>query len=317
MRDYRSILVGIDFQPWSEGALRVAVRLGRACGASIRAMHVVDTAAISTLQEVLSDVQRAEQRALGLHALFAHLPKSDSADASNVQACVVDSAMHAWQELVRRVPDAADLPIEVPVGNRRSELIEAVRRTQADLLVLGAHGDRPAKVGFGTVATMCVRRAPSDVLLVRGTQPQPFRCVLAGVDFSEDSAAALHRAAAIARIDGAALHAVHVIEPEMHGLPGLALKAEVIERHRRVLDFRLRQFVRARLGENAAQCAMAEDHYDYNGIVARAAQLGADLIVIGKRGRGGLQEFLLGSTAERTLKHSNVSVLAVKSPQNL
>jgi nucleotide-binding universal stress UspA family protein len=44
-----------------------------------------------------------------------------------------------------------------------------------------------------------------------------------------------------------------------------------------------------------------------------AERLGADLIVMGTRGRTGLKHVLLGSVAERTLRHAPCSVLTVKA----
>jgi len=48
-------------------------------------------------------------------------------------------------------------------------------------------------------------------------------------------------------------------------------------------------------------------------IVALAAKLGADLIVIGTRGRSGLAHVLLGSVAERTIRTASCPVLVVKA----
>jgi len=48
-------------------------------------------------------------------------------------------------------------------------------------------------------------------------------------------------------------------------------------------------------------------------IIARQAKkLGATMIVMGSHGRTGLQRFLLGSVAERTLRYADCPVLIVK-----
>ena len=46
-------------------------------------------------------------------------------------------------------------------------------------------------------------------------------------------------------------------------------------------------------------------------IVARAEQIGAQLIVIASHGHGGFRRFLLGSTAERVVRMATVPVLTV------
>jgi nucleotide-binding universal stress UspA family protein len=48
------------------------------------------------------------------------------------------------------------------------------------------------------------------------------------------------------------------------------------------------------------------------GIADYAARVGADLTVLGTRGKTNLRDILLGSTAERVLAESRCSVLAVK-----
>jgi nucleotide-binding universal stress UspA family protein len=50
-------------------------------------------------------------------------------------------------------------------------------------------------------------------------------------------------------------------------------------------------------------------------IVAQAQESGCDLIVIGTHGRRGLSRALLGSDAERVLRHSTVPVLLVREKQ--
>ena|SRR6266536_575366 len=47
-------------------------------------------------------------------------------------------------------------------------------------------------------------------------------------------------------------------------------------------------------------------------IVETAAELGAEMIVVGTHGRGGLQRFLLGSVAERVVRLAPCPVLTVR-----
>jgi len=49
-----------------------------------------------------------------------------------------------------------------------------------------------------------------------------------------------------------------------------------------------------------------------NGIIEFAKQVDADLVVLGTRGRTNLRDMLWGSTAERVVRHTPCSVLAVK-----
>jgi len=50
-------------------------------------------------------------------------------------------------------------------------------------------------------------------------------------------------------------------------------------------------------------------------IVKYAQENGADLIVVGTLGRGGLSRFLLGSTAEKVIRTAPCPVMVVRQPE--
>ena len=184
---------------------------------------------------------------------------------------------------------------------------------------MGAFGDRRPEVGIGTVASACVRKSMTDVLLVRDTQPGAFTTVVAAVDFSETSARALARAAQFAAQDGAELHVLHVFSAPWHRLHYRA-PARLAEPH---LQKQYRDGLERRLAEAARRVSDAHpglrvrtscfEHKGHrSGIVEYAEGASADLIVLGTRGRTNLRDILLGSTAEKALAESHCSVLAVK-----
>jgi nucleotide-binding universal stress UspA family protein len=74
-----------------------------------------------------------------------------------------------------------------------------------------------------------------------------------------------------------------------------------------------------RLAELVAQYGTDGVHAAYEAIVGHpseiaeiAARLGADVIVIGTHGRTGLSRALLGSVAEKVVRHSRVPVVTVR-----
>jgi nucleotide-binding universal stress UspA family protein len=66
----------------------------------------------------------------------------------------------------------------VEFGHSRSSLNRLVRDTDAQLLVLGAHGQEQA-AGVGSTALACVRDAHTDVLVVRDSAARRYRALLA------------------------------------------------------------------------------------------------------------------------------------------
>jgi nucleotide-binding universal stress UspA family protein len=51
----------------------------------------------------------------------------------------------------------------------------------------------------------------------------------------------------------------------------------------------------------------------YNDIIEASKQLGADMIILGTHGKTGIEKILVGSTAERVVRHSPIPVLTVRS----
>ena len=49
-----------------------------------------------------------------------------------------------------------------------------------------------------------------------------------------------------------------------------------------------------------------------DGILGQADQTEADIIIIGRGGRDGVKDYLMGSTAERVIRHASIPVFIVK-----
>ena len=60
------------------------------------------------------------------------------------------------------------------------------------------------------------------------------------------------------------------------------------------------------------ELAVVQDHAPAKAICDYAEQHGVDLIVIGSHGRGGMERWLIGSVAERVVRHSPVNVYVVR-----
>jgi len=292
----KPIVVGVDFSPCSAVALRQALRLAGLSHAPVRAVHAVDTVVGIQQDAPVSSYQ------------------------ARIREAVAADAARAWKEFAAEVPGAADVPFDVELDSRTRAILALAARHSAQLLVLGAVGDRRPEVGFGTVATACVRHAHCDVLLVRDTQRTPFQRILVGIDFSANSRLALEIAVRFARQDGAALHVLHCFEAPsnrvLHRSRTSLTSPEEQAQHRRELAQRARDFSMPALkdaGSVRAEVELVDAPAHRSGLVAHAEKVGADLVVLGTRGRSNLRDILLGSTAEKVLAESRCSVLAVRS----
>ena len=139
---------------------------------------------------------------------------------------------------------------------------------------------------------------------------RPIRTVLAATDLGSGAEAPLRSAAAVAERTGAALHVVHVLESSrrwLEGEPDAALVRRIGEARHRVHD----QVARA-LGDAERVTVHVEVGTAHREILARAAEVGAELLVAGAHRGGAVESHFLGTTAERLIHGTEVPCLVVK-----
>lgn len=302
MNALRNIIVGLDFTPASRAALKQAARMAAWNEAALHAVHVVDSSWIDDLAAVLG------------------------IDRDRFAREVEERSRKAAEEVAAQGELAVGARVDVAVGSTVDMLMRAVKTNAADLLVLGVRSPMSEGRGPGPVATACLRRTRTKVLLAREDHTGPYRTVVACTDFSDTSFRAVQMAVRVAQQDKSALRIVHVaIPPKLdmayagHPLgfwPGQPLKVmEMWNTYRAALDPRLEKFVEPLRHEmvalNVTLDIAEHDHYG-RGIAAYAKEHHADLLVLGTQGKTNLRYALLGSTAERVLSELPCSALAVK-----
>ena len=142
--------------------------------------------------------------------------------------------------------------------------------------------------------------------------------ILVANDFSANAASAQETAIGLAQRLDAEVHVVFVYPPPLDLLTTFGVEIP------RVSLPELRRSAAVRLDQELAKVRSAglEGAWHFregepaDELVATAAEIGADLIVMGTRGRTGLAHTLLGSVAERTLRKSECPVLTVRTPHH-
>lgn len=189
----------------------------------------------------------------------------------------------------------------------------------ADMLVVGSRGRGGfADLALGSVSLQCVQHAACPVVVVRSEQlpshAQPkakeTARILVGVDGSETSRAALRWAMDEARLRHAAVDVVHAWHmPYIHSYPYAVvdLPLEEFEREARQLLDRMVG------GADTTGVAAVEPILVCDG-AARAlldVAKGADLLIVGSRGRGGFTGLLLGSVSQQVVHHAPCPVVVI------
>ena len=137
--------------------------------------------------------------------------------------------------------------------------------------------------------------------------------ILAGVDLSECSAAALRLAVDLAAKTGAALTVLHAVAPATGPSHPLSRAVELPAPRQRfsAIENDLVQFVRGVIGRAPMPEYRIVEGDPSEAILFAEAYEKAELIILGTRGLGGSSRLTLGSVAERVLRRASVPVLTI------
>jgi nucleotide-binding universal stress UspA family protein len=139
----------------------------------------------------------------------------------------------------------------------------------------------------------------------------PFSKILVAADNSEYASRAFDYAAKLSRLTGARISIVHVISPPV-AAEGISF-AELAELQKKEGEQLLAKLkVRAEMQFGIKAEGILEKGNPSKVILTTAKDTGADLIVVGSSGIGGVKELLLGSVSHTVSNHATCPVLIVK-----
>ena len=171
---------------------------------------------------------------------------------------------------------------------------------------------------MGSVSDSIVRHAHCPVMVVRW-KPVVFPVkMLLATDGSEEAVLAAQSAADLAARTGSELHVVHVGETLGSGYSGYAGYEEgVLPSAQEDLERQAQEVLEAQVERIAvAEGLRVQSHLRLERpdkeIVALGEEIGAELIVIGSRGLGGVRRALMGSVSDSVVRHAHCPVLLVR-----
>ena len=288
------VIVGIDFsRPGTEAAQWVVQQF--APDAEIILAHVIDLRRTPTfLQAVVS---------------------SDA----ELQASARTAAEPQLRELASFLTPARARTV-IRTGRAHEELATLAAETGADLVAVGPHGDRPRPWKMlGTTAERLARAAPPAVLVVAHARSAPPRRVLVALDDTPIATTVLDWTKTIADTLGADVTAVHVLRESTmsHVLSAAATTGDELDHTVRVSSESLAGATRwlaalteGWLAHDRVDPIVAHGHPG-DVILETARNVGADLIILGRRGSGTLIPAIAGSTVSTVLYGTPAPVLVV------
>jgi nucleotide-binding universal stress UspA family protein len=285
---FQKLLCPLDFSAGSQQAMSVAVRLACEGDAELVLLHAwhVPVAAFPmelpfpppSLQYLIDEARR------GLDAA--------------VHDAMALGAKRVSSRLVNGVPWSA--------------IVETLADPTFDLVVIGTRGRTGlARVLLGSTAETVIRHAPCPVLAVR-SEERPFQHVLCPIDFSEESRCAVDFAAQLVRPGGAGITLLHVVEAPV------SYAGELPEDFLRELDQRSAEHLEAcaaQLRSKVSVPVTTQWRIDWPGagiLAVLEREQTIDLVVMGSHGRTGIKRMLLGSVAEKVLRHARCPVFVAR-----
>lgn len=141
MSTYQHILVPTDFSKYSEAAAERAVELAGLYGARVSLLHVVDYVPPRYVTVTLPEEYASESK-------------------------LVERAGKYLAEWAQRV-GLGDADKKVGVGSPKDQIIQAAKNLNADLIVVGSHGERGLGALIGSTTNAVLHQAPCDILSVQ------------------------------------------------------------------------------------------------------------------------------------------------------
>jgi nucleotide-binding universal stress UspA family protein len=188
----------------------------------------------------------------------------------------------------------------------------------ADILVLGSsHRSGLGRVLAGSVTERVLQGAPCAIAVApRGfrnqAQLEP-RVIAVGFDGFPESRRALANARELAEACGAALRVIAVQEADLisgyQDVPGYGDRGTVVRSERERLEKALNEAVgRLPLGVRPQGSLLPGSAAE---VLARAAETGVDLLVVGSRGYGPVRRVLLGGVSSALVRSAPCPILVV------
>ena len=148
----RSILLPTDFSDCANFALPYAAGIARATGASLLAVHVIETVVPAVGYSGMSEP-------LPIADISEQLEESAEREMPRVAACEECAGLNVEEMIVH--------------GDAATEIVRVARERRVDLIVISSHGRTGlGRILFGSTAEAVVRHATCPVLVVKPPQEE-------------------------------------------------------------------------------------------------------------------------------------------------
>lgn len=288
MSSINRIVVATDMSPISAYAESRGAMLAHELDAKLDLLHIIDTLSLQTLGQLVQAPEQTERKLL-------------------------DWSRQKMAEVAQRLKEKYGVSCDTTtlnVGRTHTEIVRYAKFLNAGMLVMGVHSGSMIRDFFvGSTVDKVLRTAPCPVLVVKREPQAPYRQVLAPVDFSDSSRPEVEIALSVA--PHAAITVLHAFEMPFQA--NFSLSEEQDEAYLTELEVEKREDLQKLVSEfEPGRLSIAVEPGAAATVIREQIEaLDSDLVVIGKHGKSGLEDLLLGSVTKQVMQYADCDVLVV------
>ena len=278
----QKILVPTDFSPESINGLTMAVGFAKKVGAAIYLLHIIDIAMPKDVEECdLTDLDIEDTGHSPEKSYLTKLLKETKQRTEALKKQFAEVQIYEYASFDKIT----------------QQINKFVERHQIDLVVMGSQGtSKNENVMLGSNAEKVIRSAKVPVLTVKqAVHEVNLKNVCFASDFKDVPKIAIYMLSLLQNLYGATIHLVKIITPSNFELSSVTKET-------------IRLFAKGCLLENYT-INYYNYYTEYEGIIAFANEIKADMISMTTQGNTGFIRVLMGSIAEDVANHSDLPVL--------
>lgn len=234
--------------------------------------------------------------------LYPELMLSFDTEVKEYQRLKQANGLESLDQLAATIRNDFNIKVKTATRTGRShvQIAEYAKDQEADLVVVGFHGENSMlDAMIGSTSLRLLKSVSCPVLIVRNKDVTAYKQVIAAVDLTLGSSNVVKLASALAK--RGQVEVLHVFD----------LKSELLRRDIGVSEAELKKYrdeaikhVDVELNKiikelnNSRVSSHVLNGYLPETICSRVGELNADLLVLGKKGKSSLQEFVWGSVSK-------------------
>ncbi|NOT67518.1 MAG: universal stress protein [Methylophilaceae bacterium] len=299
MHHISHIIATTDFSTAAERAVQRAALIAQQLGAKLHLLHVVHPLDMYPGPELSFDAQ--------LYYREQILQEVNKNQTETLAASL-------------RVQYGIPVKAITRIGRAHTEIACYAASHAGSLIVAGARGENTLlDLLLGSTATRLLHVADCPVLIVKNREAASYKQVIAAVDFSSGSADVPALARTVA--PNADIEVLHIFDAKLEAHRNKAGMSEALQQKQRdSAQAQMEKQMDAILAESISAAPVASARmtgqilvgYPSASICERAKVLQADLIVIGRHSKSGLEDWLLGSVSKGVISAAKCDALLLK-----